>query len=166
MKHTQKNLIGYLADWLTWKRLIFSIVMIFFLTGILFPFYWMVSSSFKTKAEIGGREPVYIPSGFKLDAYRELFDPNHPSYQNFGINIVNTLKVSLPTSVIAIILAILGAYAIARFKFKGRNLLLNGILLVYLFTEIWLMTASIAKSYSFPNAIISSQSPKSESTRV
>jgi len=33
-----ENLIGHLADWLTWKRLIFSIVMIFFLTGILFPF--------------------------------------------------------------------------------------------------------------------------------
>ncbi|HCU57678.1 MAG TPA: ABC transporter permease [Anaerolineaceae bacterium] len=113
--------------------------MIFFLTGILFPFYWMVSSSFKTKMEIGGRQPVYIPSGLKLDAYRELFDPNHPSYQNFGRNIVNTLKVSLPTSVIAVILAVLGAYAIARLKFKGRNLLLNGILMVYLFPGVLLV---------------------------
>jgi len=121
MKQTKKNLIGHLADWLTWKRFLFSILMIFFLTGILFPFYWMVSSSFKTKMEIGGRQPVYIPSGLKLDAYRELFDPNHPSYQNFGRNIVNTLKVSLPTSVIAVILAVLGAYAIARLKFKGSK---------------------------------------------
>jgi multiple sugar transport system permease protein len=139
MKQTKKNLIGHLADWLTWKRFLFSILMIFFLTGILFPFYWMVSSSFKTKMEIGGRQPVYIPSGLKLDAYRELFDPNHPSYQNFGRNIVNTLKVSLPTSVIAVILAVLGAYAIARLKFKGRNLLLNGILMVYLFPGVLLV---------------------------
>ena len=139
MKQTKKNLIGHLADWLTWKRFLFSILMIFFLTGILFPFYWMVSSSFKTKMEIGGRQPVYIPSGLKLDAYRELFDPNHPSYQNFGRNIVNTLNVSLPTSVIAVILAVLGAYAIARLKFKGRNLLLNGILMVYLFPGVLLV---------------------------
>jgi multiple sugar transport system permease protein len=139
MKKNKKNLIGHLSDWLTWKRFIFSVVMLFFITGILFPFYWMVSSSFKTRAEIGGREPVYIPKSLQLGAYRELFDPSHPSYQNFGRNILNTLKVSLPTSIIAVILAILGAYAIARLKFRGKNLLLNGILLVYLFPGVLLV---------------------------
>jgi multiple sugar transport system permease protein len=74
-----------------------------------------------------------------LDAYRELFDPNHPSYQDFGTNIMNTLKVSIPTATIAVILAVLGSYAIARFKFKGKELLLNGILLVYLFPGVLLI---------------------------
>jgi multiple sugar transport system permease protein len=139
MKNENKNLIGHLADWINWKRFIFSVVLIFFLTSIIFPFYWMVSSSFKTRAEIGGREPVYIPGGLRLDAYRELFDPNHPSYQDFGRNIMNTLKVSIPTAIIAVILAVLGSYAIARFKFKGKELLLNGILLVYLFPGVLLI---------------------------
>ncbi|MDF1520175.1 MAG: carbohydrate ABC transporter permease [Brevefilum sp.] len=139
MKNEKKNLIGHLADWINWKRFLFSVVLIFFLTSIIFPFYWMVSSSFKTKAEIGGREPVYVPSGLRLDAYRELFDPNHPSYQDFGRNIVNTLKVSIPTAIIAVILAVLGSYAIARFRFKGKNILLNGILLVYLFPGVLLI---------------------------
>jgi multiple sugar transport system permease protein len=139
MKNEKKNLIGHLADWINWKRFLFSVVLIFFLTSILFPFYWMVSSSFKTKAEIGGREPVYVPSGLRLDAYRELFDPNHPSYQDFGTNIMNTLKVSIPSAIIAVVLAVLGSYAIARFKFKGKELLLNGILLVYLFPGVLLI---------------------------
>ena len=69
----KKTIIGHLASWLTWKRFLFSAAMIFFLTSILFPFYWMVSSSFKTKAEIGGREPVYVPSSLNLEAYKELF---------------------------------------------------------------------------------------------
>ena len=77
MKNEKKNLIGHLADWINWKRFLFSVLLIFFLTSIIFPFYWMVSSSFKTRAEIGGREPVYIPGGLRLDAYRELFNPNH-----------------------------------------------------------------------------------------
>jgi multiple sugar transport system permease protein len=115
------------------------VILIFFLTSILFPFYWMVSSSFKTREEIGGREPVYIPGGFRLDAYRELFDPSHPSYQAFGRNVLNTLKVSLPTALIAVILAVLGSYAIARLRFKGKNLLLNGVLLVYLFPGVLLI---------------------------
>jgi multiple sugar transport system permease protein len=139
MKSEKKNLIGHLADWITWKRFIFSVILIFFITSILFPFYWMVSSSFKTKAEIGGREPVYIPNGFRLDAYKELFDPNNPSYQDFGQNIMNTLKVSIPTAIIAVILAVLGSYAIARLHFKGKNILLNGVLLVYLFPGILLI---------------------------
>jgi len=139
MKNEKKNLIGHLADWINWKRFLFSVLLIFFLTSIIFPFYWMVSSSFKTRAEIGGREPVYIPGGLRLDAYRELFDPNHPSYQNFGRNILNTLKVSIPTSIIAVILAVLGSYAIARFQFKGKNILLNGILMVYLFPGVLLI---------------------------
>jgi multiple sugar transport system permease protein len=139
MKNEKKNLIGHLADWINWKRFLFSAVLIFFLTSIIFPFYWMVSSSFKTRAEIGGREPVYVPGGLRLDAYRELFDPNHPSYQDFGRNILNTLKVSIPTAIIAVILAVLGSYAIARFRFKGKNILLNGILLVYLFPGVLLI---------------------------
>jgi multiple sugar transport system permease protein len=139
MKNENKNLIGHLAGWITWKRFIFSILMIFFLTSILFPFYWMVSSSFKTRSEIGGRTPVYVPSGLRLEAYRELFDPSSPGYQDFGTNILNTLKVSIPTAIIAVILAVLGSYAIARLRFKGKNFLLNSILMVYLFPGVLLI---------------------------
>ncbi len=139
MKNERKNFIGHLAAWINWKRFLFSALMVFILTSILFPFYWMVSSSFKTKAEIGGRHPVYIPGALRLDAFRELFDPANPSFQNFGRNILNTLKVSVPTAIIAVILAVLGAYAIARLKFKGKNFLLNSILIVYLFPGVLLI---------------------------
>ena len=111
----------------------------FFLTSILFPFYWMVSSSFKSRAEIAGREPVYIPKSLNLEAYRELFSSEHESFQNFGQNILNTLKVALPTSIIAVILSTLGAYAIARLRFRGKNVMLNGILMVYLFPGVLLI---------------------------
>jgi multiple sugar transport system permease protein len=139
MINENKNLIGHLAGWISWKRFIFAVLMIFFLTSILFPFYWMVSSSFKTRSEIGGRKPVYVPSGLRLEAYRELFDPSSQGYQDFGTNIVNTLKVSIPTAIIAVILAVLGSYAIARLRFKGKNFLLNSILMVYLFPGVLLI---------------------------
>jgi multiple sugar transport system permease protein len=99
----------------------------------------MVSSSFKSYAEIGGRKPVYVPSQFRLDAFRELFDPSSKHFQNFQANIVNTLKVAIPTAIIAVILSVFGAYAIARLAFVGKDLLLNGILLVYLFPGVLLI---------------------------
>jgi multiple sugar transport system permease protein len=133
------NLLDHMARWITLPRFIFALVLITFLTSILFPFYWMVASSFKTRAEIGGREPVYIPGGFRLEAYRELFDANHPSFQRFGINIVNSIRVAIPTSIIAVILSTLGAYAIARLRFRGKDILLNSILLIYLFPGVLLI---------------------------
>jgi multiple sugar transport system permease protein len=142
------SLIDRLARSITWPRFVFALMLTFFLTSILFPFYWMTSSSFKTYAEIGGREAVYVPSALRLDAYRELFDPSHPNFWDFGNNILNSIKVAIPTAIIAVILSTLGAYAIARLRFRGKNTLLNGVLLVYLFPGVLLIIplfAMIAK---------------------
>lgn len=128
--------LDQMGRWLNWKRFIFLMVLSMFLMAIVFPFYWMVSSSFKSRAEIGGREPVYIPSELNLEAYRELFDEEHPSYQNFTRSILNSMIIAIPTSIIAVILSTFGAYAIARLRFKGKNVMLNGILLVYLFPGV------------------------------
>ena len=133
------NLIEHLSRRLTLKQLILAIVLAFFLVSILFPFYWMVSSSFKNFAEIGGREAVYIPGALRLDAYRELFDPAHESFKSFARNMLNTLIISLPTALLAVILSTLGAYAITRMRFRGSGALLNGILLIYLFPGILLI---------------------------
>jgi len=133
------TIIDHMMKWFNLKRLIFAIVLSFFLISVLFPFYWMVSSSFKSYAEIGGREAVYIPSALRWDAYRELFDVNNPAFQDFFTNIINTVKVAVPTSLIAVFLSVLGSYAIARLHFRGKNILLNGILLVYLFPGVLLI---------------------------
>ena len=138
------SFIDHLARWITWPRFVFALTLTFFLVSILFPFYWMVSSSSKTYAEIGGRKPVYFPGALRLDAYQELFDPRHPSYQRFGLNITNSLRIAVPTALIAVILSTLGAYAVARLRFRGKEVMLNGILIVYLFPGILLIVPLFA----------------------
>jgi len=135
----KNNFLDLMAKRFSLQGFIFAITLTFFLVSILFPFYWMVTSSFKTRAEIGGREPVYIPAALRLEAYSELLDPENESFQNFGVNILNTIKVAVPTAAIAIVLAVFGSYAIARLKFKGKNLMVNAILVVYLFPGILLI---------------------------
>jgi len=139
MSQERLNLFGHLARRFSLRQLVFAIVLTFFLVSILFPFYWMISSSFKTYAEIGGREPVYVPGALRLEAYRALFDPAHPRSQRFGVHIVISIQVSIPTALIAVILSTLGAYAVARLRFRGRDAMLNGVLLVYLFPGILLI---------------------------
>jgi multiple sugar transport system permease protein len=126
--------IDHLARWITWPRFFFALGLTVFLINILFPFYWMASSSFKTYAEIGSRRPVYVPGALRFDAYQELF-----GYWKFGRNVLNSIKVAVPTSIIAVILSTLGAYAVARLHFRGKSLMLNGILIVYLFPGILLV---------------------------
>lgn len=138
-RNENRSYIDHVAKWLTWRRFFFLLGLIIFLTIIVFPFYWMVSSSFKTYAEIGAREPVYIPSALRLDAYQELFNPSNPSYQNFGRNVINSVMVAVPTAIVAVILSVLGSYAIARLRFRGKDLMLNGILLIYLFPGVLLI---------------------------
>ena len=86
-----------------------------------------------------GAHRFTFPRPLRLDAYRELFDSSWSHFQNFSINIVNSLLVSIPTALIAVILSTLGAYATARLRFKGRELMLNGVLIVYLFPAVLLI---------------------------
>ncbi len=147
--------IDRLGRWLTWKRFILLMALSMFLMVIVFPFYWMISSSFKSEAEIGGREPVYIPAELRTDAYQELFDPAHPSFWNFGKSILNSLIIAIPTALIAVILSALGAYAIARLAFRGKNVMLNGILLIYLFPGVLIiiplfaMVSNLGRAFGF-----------------
>ena len=149
----KKNFIDQLAATLNWNRFLFALGMFIFLAMILFPFYWMVSSSFKTGAEIAGRAPVYIPSSLRLDAYKELFDANYRHFQDFARNILNSLLVSIPTAIVAVILSTLGSYAIARLNFKGKDIMLNSILVVYLFPGILLIIPLFALLAQIGNAV-------------
>ncbi len=131
--------IDHLASRMTLPRFFFALGMFIFWAMIIFPFYWMVSSSFKTGAEIAGRAPAFVPGSLRLDAYQELFNPAWDHFQNFGVNIFNSILVAAPTALIAVILSMLGAYAIARLKFRGKEFMLNSVLLIYLFPGILLI---------------------------
>ncbi|HFB52484.1 MAG TPA: carbohydrate ABC transporter permease [Anaerolineae bacterium] len=110
-----------------------------FVTSVVFPFYWMFASSFKSGIEISGRAPVWVPHEWRLDAYQQLFNPAWDRYQDFGKNVLNSVKVALPTSILAVLLSTLGAYAIVRLQFKGKNFMLNSILMIYLFPGVLLI---------------------------
>ncbi|MEE9515773.1 MAG: carbohydrate ABC transporter permease, partial [Candidatus Adiutricales bacterium] len=101
-----------------------------------FPFYWMLSSSFKPLEEI-----LSNPSNLWLDikhinlqAYREaLFEHGFIRY------LLNSTYVSVVTVIFSVILAVLGGYAVTRLKFRGQGVMSTGILLIYMFPAIVLV---------------------------
>lgn len=100
------------------KFILYLLLIIVSLVAI-FPFIWMVSSSFKTNSEIFTFPPVWIPREPTTEGYTHLF--NTPMYGStlfidFGRN---SLFVSLITAIVTVAMAALGAYGMSRFKFKG-----------------------------------------------
>lgn len=95
----------------------------------LFPFYFMLITSFKKDAELYSLDaaPFLIRQGFTLQHYKLLL------FQTpFLIWFKNTIIVSVLTTAVALVIALLAAYAIARMKFKGVEFFGVGIFVTYL----------------------------------
>ncbi len=117
----------------TGRRLLVGVPL--FLLGLwtFIPFLITISVSFKTKAETFASLGL-IPSQPTIQGYREvLSDPN------FLSAFMNSLVVGIGTAILTIIIALPAAYAFARFKFRGRHLLLLFTLLPRLVPTIGVM---------------------------
>ena len=84
---------------------------------VLFPFYWMILTSFKSYGEYNSE---YIPKFFTLS----------PTLQNYvdaftavplGRYFLNTIIFTVLTTAIMLVVITLAAFAFARLEFKGKN---------------------------------------------
>lgn len=80
------------------------------------PFLWMISSSFKARPEIFTRVPVLIPQHPTLANYQYVLTKT-PALRYFA----NSVLVAGATTLLAIVLSVLGAYALSRFRFRLRR---------------------------------------------
>ena len=104
---------------------------IFFSAIVAIPFWVMLMTSFKGRAE-----QVANPLDFGIDlskgwelfrSYEELF-----TQFDFGIYLFNSFAISVATVAITLLFAIPGAYAVARLRFAGQAAFSRGILLIYM----------------------------------
>jgi len=103
---------------------------IIFLAVILFPFYWTVFSSLKGRSDIVTWPPKLFPVPVTFENYSYILDGPFLGF------LLNSLKVSVATVVIALILATPAAFAIARLEFPGQHLLPLIALLLYMFPTV------------------------------
>ena len=91
------------------------------------PIYWMVATSLKKDREIYGYEATLIPQQPTLSNYVTVF--RDTPYLLF---LRNSVTVAVASTLLSILIACLGAYAIARLNFPGRALLARGLVVTYL----------------------------------
>jgi multiple sugar transport system permease protein len=95
--------------------LVIYIPLLIVLFVLLFPFYWMVMTSFKSLAEIFdySNNPLWVNAP-TLSNYAFLFEK-----VQFGRWAVNSLWVSIVTTLFSLVVSIAAGYALARLRFRG-----------------------------------------------
>ena len=116
---------------------LFGIVLFSFV--ILFPFYMMLITSFKTQAALL-INPLDFSINFNQD-FKALFKSYFVIFDTykFGRYILISTFVSVGTVIVTLLFAIPAAYAVARLNFFGKNFLSTSILIIYMFPAIVLV---------------------------
>ncbi|MHC5377573.1 carbohydrate ABC transporter permease [Listeria welshimeri] len=118
------------------KKIAFYVTMVAFLCITLFPFAIMLMTSFKSTNEAISTHPTFFPKDFTFQHYIDIFNPDIFPFLTY---FKNSLMVSIFAAGIAVVLGILGAYALSKLRFKGRMTINASFYTVYMFSGILLI---------------------------
>ena len=102
-------------------------VLVTLLILVVFPFYWMVVTSFKSEDQMRSLTSMFWPSPFATENYDQLVKKTE-----FVAWYGNSVIVSVSSTLVATAIGTLGAYALARLKFLGRGFMASATLITYL----------------------------------
>jgi len=99
---------GRRVQWLRWLVTLVALVV------VVFPFYWMLNTSFKPASEIFLSPPTFASANWSLDAYATVL-----TRRPVGRYFLNSLAVALGTTALSVTLAAFAAYGFTRFFPRG-----------------------------------------------
>jgi trehalose/maltose transport system permease protein len=117
----------------TGRKVRWGLVDILVLVFALVPVLWVVSLSFKTKDTL--TDGYFIPQSWTWQNYVDIFQTSE-----FLLALVNSIGIAIISTVIAVVLGTMAAYAIARLEFPGKQLLVGLSLLIAMFPQVSLVT--------------------------
>ncbi|MET9002338.1 carbohydrate ABC transporter permease [Amycolatopsis sp. Hca4] len=117
----------------TGRKVRWGLVDILVLVFALVPVLWVISLSFKTKDTL--TDGAFIPQSWTWQNYADIFQTSE-----FLLALVNSIGIAIISTVIAVVLGTMAAYAIARLDFPGKQLLVGLSLLIAMFPQVSLVT--------------------------
>ena len=116
------------------KSLVYWLILSPLVVVILFPFGVMFVSAVRPRDELFVYPPTWTFSQFRWANFVEMWDKT-----NFGGALLNSLYVSVASTLLALALGIPAAYALSRFRFRGKGLYRQFLLVTQMMSPIVLV---------------------------
>ncbi len=101
---------------------------------VAFPLLWTIVTSLKPQTELFRIPPSLLPGEITFEHYKRLlFETRFPTY------FANSVVVAVGTTVVVIVVALLGAHSLTRFAYPGRERLAQLVLFTYLLPSVVLI---------------------------
>jgi multiple sugar transport system permease protein len=100
----------------------------------LYPFYWIIITSFKTNPQFQQFRSVFWPDPWTFEHYQWLWTKS-----SFPLWLRNTVQVAVVSMIISLVASSLGAYALVRLRWRGAGFISTAILITYLMPGIMLV---------------------------
>jgi trehalose/maltose transport system permease protein len=113
------------------ERIGFYLLVLIILVYTIFPFYWAFISSIKPNNELFSVPVRYWPANPTFENYRLVLQTD-----DFIVALVNSVIVAFSVTALLLVVGALGAYALGRFRFRGRNFVLYSVLAMTMFPQI------------------------------
>jgi N,N'-diacetylchitobiose transport system permease protein len=110
------------------ERVLLNLAALVVFVASVFPVYWMVQTSFLPNRLIRRPDPLFAPTEPTGSNYRRIL--TQESQFPFLDALRNSLLVTVFTVVAALLLALLAALAVTRFRFRSRRAFVMAILIV------------------------------------
>ena len=116
----------------------------------LFPFYWAIRSSITPDTEQFTRHVKYFPAHPTLANFREVL-----STPNFQHALANSTIVAGSVTLLSLLIGSLAAFALGRFRFRGRSAVLYLMLSMTIFPQIAILGAlyTLISNYHIYNSL-------------
>ncbi len=125
----------------TRRKVLTYLALILIVVIVDFPIYWMLKSSVTPLNEIMSRDVSLGITSFDISSYIKVWTgTDYASQLMFKQYLLNSVVVVLTSVGISIVIALLAGYSLARFNYKHRNGIAQGILYVYMFPQMVLTT--------------------------
>jgi multiple sugar transport system permease protein len=100
------------------KQILFYLLMLLISIGMVFPFLWMLSTSFKFDTQVFTSPIQWIPNPVNIKNYIKVW-----TQEPFFLYYRNTVEVAVLATAGQVIISAMAAYAFARLEFAGKNIL-------------------------------------------
>lgn len=117
------------------KTSVLYIITLVVMMPLIFPAYWLFSSSFKTNLAAYMTPPQWFPMPATLENYANLT----VGYTDFITYVRNSVITCTATAILAMVVASLAGYAISRLRFSGKRPLLLAILSTQMFPHVLIL---------------------------